>query len=121
MADITITWADVTANAPELAAVSLGAQAEILDQVGEQVRTSSWGSLKRANIGALWLARHLGTRSLKRKGGQILQGVTVDGVHKTFAANFGEFRPAKVELMTTDYGREFLRLAAAWCPRAALT
>lgn len=114
MAEVDITWSAVIALAPELASVSLEGQSQVLDQVKAEISVTGWGSLKNANAGALWLARHIATFYGKGGTGQ-LTSVTVGQVSKTFSA------PTDVEgLKTTRYGQEYLRLVKKFKPRGAL-
>lgn len=115
MPDITITWADVTALAPELASVGLATQSAVLAQVGLEVTTGKWGSLERANTAAAWLARHLGATFATGGGGSgELQSVSVGGVSKSYATSGGTDLSS---LRSTKYGREYLRLVRKWMPR----
>lgn len=114
MATITITWADVTALAPELAGVSVAGQAQILEEVSQAIGVDKWGGLANANSGALWLARHVAT--LYGKGGTgVVTEVHAGPVGKSFAGN-----STMRDLESTRYGMRFLQLARAWLPRFGL-
>lgn len=115
MAEITITWDDVVALAPELASISAAGQTQVLAQVALQVKPDSWGSVERGNTAAIWLARHLATVA-KRRGTGALTGVRVGEVSKSFATS-----SSKSDLESTAYGAEYLRLVRLWMPRFALT
>lgn len=108
---VNITWADVTALAPELAAVPAAGQAQVLAQVVSEIGIAKWGGLANANNAATWLARHLATMSIRR-GMAELTSVSVGQVSKTFAS------PSSAEALNSNpYGQEYLRLARKWLPR----
>lgn len=106
MTTITIDWADVTALAPELSAVSVAGQDEILAQVAVEVLVSRWG-LTMANTLATWLARHIGTINGSGVAGGPVTGVSVGQVRTSYAAPSTDTS----SLQQTRYGKEYLRLA----------
>lgn len=60
-----ITWADVTARAPELSAVALATQTAILADVVLLVNIKAWGA--KYDLACTYLAAHMGT--ISRNGG----------------------------------------------------
>lgn len=97
---MAITWADVTARAPEASAASAETQAAILADVAAQVG-ANWGSLYTA--GAAYLAAHLWKLSTMRgKGAQTAE--SVDRLSRSYAA------PGAGDYGATSYGIEFQRL-----------
>lgn len=111
MADTSITWADVLLIAPELSTLSSGQQTAILAQVELQMGKGIWGA--NIDLGAVWLAAHLGTLT-KRAGraGPVTQEAVGQVSH-----SFGV--PLMSLLNATVYGQEFERLllnqpAARW-------
>lgn len=96
-----ITWADVTARAPEASAASAETQAAILADVAAQVGAAQWGSLYTA--GAAYLAAHLyKLTTMRGKGAQTAE--SVDRLSRSYAA------PGAGDYGATSYGVEFQRL-----------
>lgn len=114
---IAITWAEVIALAPELAAVSIDGQNQVIAQVLLEINPSAWGSDTRAKAAALWLARHMAT--INGKGG--VAGPVTEVHAGAVGKSFGMLAQWKSLLATTRYGQEYLRLIRLWLPRFALT
>ena len=101
---MSITWADVTAVAPELATASAGTQTFILAAVAEQIDLEIWGT--RANTGSAYLAAHLATLAkMQGAGAAMSQRVGPLAEHRAMpkAGAFGS-------LGLTSYGVEYDRL-----------
>lgn len=81
-----ITWADVTAVAPELATVPVGVQTALLAMVGVMLpNPNALGT--QYDAACTWLAAHLGTIS-QRKSGNIagpISSESVGGVSRSYA------------------------------------
>lgn len=119
MADLNITWADVTGLAPELATLPAASQTTVLTHVKAQVSVAHYGSEAKALIVGTYLAAHLGTIIAKKLGSTApLQSVSAGGVSKTFAVSVAS---DSTSLQTTTYGKEYQRLARVWGRRFAAT
>lgn len=115
--------------APELAppAVVTAQWTEILSQVGEQVNASAWGSDVRAKMGARYLAAHIATKYADGNKGMAGTASAAGPVTEMHAGQVGKSMatPAALsdvslvnaDLLTTRYGREFLRLCRLFCAR----
>lgn len=104
--DISITWADVEAIAPELADVEVVTQNAILLQVDGQMNSDVWGS--KLDMGAVWLAAHLATVGPGRSGvaGPVI-AESVGQVSRQYAASVAA---GAGQLGSTSYGMEYERL-----------
>ena len=104
MSSVTITWADVTAIAPELSTASAGTQAACLAAVVEEIDPDTWGT--RANRGAAYLAAHLATlANTQGAGAAFSQRVGPLAEHRAMPhAGLG------LSLSLTSYGAEYDRL-----------
>lgn len=120
-----IAWADVTAMAPELAAVDVGAQATILAHVNAALSVATFGgeAAPRLRLARILLAAHFGTVALS--GGAAPAGPVVSesagGLSRTYAqASAGG--AADSAWSSTSYGRELaalIRSSAARLPVVA--
>lgn len=129
---ITITKADVVAIAAEFAGTRLtDAQwVTVLLLTNEQINVPAYPSQVKADLAARYLAAHEAT-NLKAaevagsgNGGAAgpLASVTVGSVSKTFRTTgaVDSVSSQAAELLSTRYGREYLRLMRLWCPRIIL-
>ncbi len=110
MADLTITWADVTTAFPNdtaLAALPTDTQDDILADVVLEVSVTNFGGQARALAAGKFLAAHLGTiRAVGVGSTPALQSISVGSVSKTFAVSVAVDSFA---LDGTSYGKEYRR------------
>lgn len=117
-----ITWADVTAIAPELSSVAAGTQAAILASVVVLLDPVVLGV--NFNSAAAYLAAHLATLGTQQAavgglaGGIVPSSATVGPLTQTYTAVGGTSAMARSALETTAYGRMYLMLSAV--PRVML-
>ncbi len=102
---ITTTWEDVVLMASELSALSYERGEQILEDVAEQMNEDVWGT--RVNLGARYLAAHLGTLDLRRGTGGPVTSETVGPVSRTYSASIAD---GAGRLGSTTYGLEYERL-----------
>lgn len=110
MADLTITWADVTTAFPNdtaLAAVPEDTQDDILADVVLEVSVTAFGGQARALAAGKYLAAHLASIGAAGRGGTpALQSISVGDVSKSFGLSVGRDAFA---LNATSYGQEYRR------------
>lgn len=98
-----ITWHNVVAIAPELAAADPAQQAQILATVEREVSDTLWGD--RANDGRCYLAAHLATLA-RMKGTGVVTAAGVGPLSRSYATPQG----LTGSFGLTSYGAEFKRL-----------
>lgn len=108
MADIT--WENVTALAPELSTVPEARQNFILARVNTELAANVWGD--RLDIGRVYLAAHLATRSNAGAGGGVapagpVTSESVGSVSRSYAAPAGS---SASDYKSTVYGEEYANL-----------
>lgn len=120
-----IAWADVTAMAPELATVDVGAQVTILAHVNAALSVSTFGgeAAPKLRLARILLAAHYGTGVAS--GGAAPAGPVVSesdgGLSRTYAQPGGG-DSAGSAWASTSYGRELaalIRSSAARLPVVA--
>lgn len=106
---MSITWADVSTFAPEVASVPSARQTQILAMVDRQVNATAWGDA--AVDGALHLAAHYGVMSLRGSSSAAgpVVSESVGPVSRSFAAPSSGGGGDGLE--ATSYGREYMRLS----------
>lgn len=101
---MAVTWSDVAAIAPELAAVPSGAQTAILATASRQVSASVWGDWY--DDGVKYLAAHMGALSLR--GGA--SGAVASEAVGSLAASYSQPQGVRGALSATSYGAEYQRM-----------
>lgn len=105
----SIIWSDVTAFAPELAAVAAGAQTDLLAYVnGDGVAVDVFGGedSPTTRLARIYLAAHVATVGRFGAGAGPLTSHSAGGLSRSFA----QFSGGGL-IGTTGYGRLFLQLA----------
>ena len=105
---MSITWADVTAIAPELSTSPLATQTAILAIVDLQVNALAWRTL--VDVGKSYLAAHLATLAARGASGAAgaVTSEAVGQLSRGYASPIG----IKGSLGLTSYGCEYARLLA---------
>ena len=106
---MSISWADVTALAPELSTVDAGKQTLILDQVNNiEIHDDTWRSAAKANLARRYLAAHLASVTSNGRGSVgPVQSESVGQVSRSYAISVAQ---GSSNLDTTSYGKEYRRL-----------
>lgn len=106
-----ITWSAVVAFAPQLAALPLSFQTDVLGYVNETLEAGKYGGedsfrLREARI---YLACHMGEIWLRKGQGGAVTGETISSTSAsmTYAAPFHGYIQS---IETTGYGLEFVRI-----------
>jgi hypothetical protein len=105
---VAVTWADVSALAPDVATVGATAQTHILAYVNAVVTSANFGA--RTTLAACYLAAHYGllvTRGTNGQSGPVVSEA-LDGASISYAAYLGG---SSDDLDSTPYGRSYRRLA----------
>jgi hypothetical protein len=102
---VAITWADVTAIAPELSTVANGSQTAILADVALLLNASALGS--KFDMASKYLAAHLGTVA-SRPGGE--GGPVVSDTVGPLSRSFAPPGFTDPYYASTPYGVEFQRI-----------
>ncbi len=84
---ISIVWSDVSDFAPELASLPTAQQDSILASLPLQMSEDVWGT--QLDLGAVYLAAHLGTVAKRKGAGGAVQSQSVGQVSRSFAAGAG--------------------------------
>ena len=108
---MSVSWDDVAALSPSLAAVSAEAQALIIAMVDRQVGEAQWGDL--FPDGQILLAAHLGALTLNTAGGSSqavgpVVSQTVGPVSRSFAVLTTSGAAGSFD--STTWGQEYARL-----------
>lgn len=117
---MAITWATVTAIAPELATAAADTQASILAYVNDEaIHDATWRDAAKANRARQYLAAHMGTLSRAATGARgPVQSETAGPVSRTYAVASAA---GSEDLDSTGYGKVYARLTHAsfggpWVP-----
>lgn len=117
---MAITWANVTAIAPELATVAADTQASILAYVNDEaIHDATWRDAARANRARQYLAAHMGTLS---RAGNGAHGPVIGEAAGPVSRQYGVTVAAGSEdFEATGYGKVYRRLVRAsfggpWVP-----
>lgn len=110
-----ITWADVTAIAPEVTSVSLAAQADILAYVNTEFNAAEWGGEDsiRLRLGRIYLAAHFGVTTTQGGGGA---GPVVSESAGGLSRSYAQASTSGARTGYQDMFLELLRRLPARCP-----
>lgn len=102
---MAVTWADVSALDPALAAIPLASQTAILADAVLQVSPTTWEA--RTDLGVKYLAAHLGTLYLHGQvtAGGLVEEEQVGAVKRKYAK-----ASSTASLDATRWGQEYQRL-----------
>ena len=114
---MAVSWASVTARAPDLSTVAAGSQTAILDDVLVLLsNASAWQSTALHELAQIYLAAHLGTLNLRAAAGGSSGGAGAIASESVGDVSVSYSNPTTVDTSaaaytTTAWGLQFLALS----------